>query len=121
MPPGSRLKTLRSSDSSAPIEIFVAFAMFLREMPLRSRAKRSVLPKSPMRAVTLVTPSRPVNVISAERRTEKADTGDAMGSGRPDGRHGGLRDPPDRDDWHVRRGCQTRETIEAQRRTSGFG
>ena len=38
MPPGRREMSLRSSASSAPTEIFVAFAIWRSEMPRRSRA-----------------------------------------------------------------------------------
>ena len=50
MPPGRREMSLRSSASSTPTEIFVAFAIWRSEIPRRSRASRSLPPKSDVRS-----------------------------------------------------------------------
>src|ERR1700730_6737463 len=47
IPPGRRDASLRSRASSAATVIFVAFAIWRSDMPRRSRASRSLLPKSP--------------------------------------------------------------------------
>src|SRR5436190_22073050 len=56
MPPGSFEMSLRSRASSAAAEILVLAAIGLSEMPRRSRAWRSLPPKSPI-AATLHEPA----------------------------------------------------------------
>src|SRR5688500_8575589 len=58
MPPGSLETSFRSSAASAETEIFVVAAIWRSEIPRRSRASRSLPPKSVVTAVNLDTPIR---------------------------------------------------------------
>src|ERR1700680_4472540 len=56
IPPGRREMSLRSSASSALTEIFVVLAISRSDMPRRSRASRSLLPKPPGAALIDIVP-----------------------------------------------------------------
>src|SRR5437762_9754985 len=78
IPPGRREMSFRSSASSTATEIFVALAICRSETPRRSRASRSLLPKSPVdRSADMFRDLRPMLGSRFQTVNEEADGCDA--------------------------------------------
>src|SRR5262245_2743354 len=82
MPLGRREMSLRSSASSTATEIFVALAICRSETPRRSRAARSMPPKSPLGRSADMNRERSESMLGScfQAVNEETDAGDAVGA-----------------------------------------